>query len=111
MKIGEAHLLGLSQDFHPLDNAPAERTMIKHLRRNAKVLYYYYCFYITKFKYNLFIHNLPVPIPCVVSVYGGMRLCSVILVFDDYNKLFQYTQPCAVPYNRISMPVSFQSPP
>ena len=42
MKIGEAPpLLGLAQDFHPLDNAPAERTMIKHLRRNAKVLYYY----------------------------------------------------------------------
>lgn len=41
MKIGEAPLLGLSQDFHPLDNAPAERTTIKHLRRNAKVLYYY----------------------------------------------------------------------
>ena len=71
----------------------------------------YYCFYITKFKYHLFIHNLPVPIPYVVSVYGGMRPCSVILVFDDYNKLFHYTQPCAVPYNRISMPVSFQSPP
>ena len=70
-----------------------------------------YCFYITKFKYHLFIHNLPVPIPYVVSVYGGMRLCSVILVFDDYSKLFHYIQPCAVPYNRISMPVSFQSPP
>ena len=41
MKIGEAPLLGLAQDFHPLDYAPAERTMIKHLRRNAKVLYYY----------------------------------------------------------------------
>ena len=41
MKIGEAPLLGLSQDFHPLDNAPAERITIKHLRRNAKVLYYY----------------------------------------------------------------------
>ena len=39
---------------------------------------FYYCFYITKFKYHLFIHNLPVPIPYVVSVYGGMRLCSVI---------------------------------
>ena len=48
MKIGEAPLLGLAQDFHPLDNAPAERTTIKHLRRNAKVLYYYYCFYITR---------------------------------------------------------------
>ena len=47
-----------------------------------------YCFYITKFKYHLLIHNLPVPIPYVVSVYGGMRLCSVILVFDDYSKLF-----------------------
>ena len=53
MKIGEAPLLGLAQDFHPLGNAPAERTTIKHLRRNAKVLYYYYCFYITKFKYHL----------------------------------------------------------
>lgn len=41
MKIGEALLLGLAQDLHQLDNAPAERTMIKHLRRNAKVLYYY----------------------------------------------------------------------
>lgn len=41
MKIGEALLLGLAQDLHPLDNAPAERTTIKHLRRNAKVLYYY----------------------------------------------------------------------
>ena len=41
MKIGEAPLSGLSQDFHPLDYAPVERTMIKHLRRNAKVLYYY----------------------------------------------------------------------
>ena len=26
MKIGEAPLLGLSQDFHPLDNAHAEHT-------------------------------------------------------------------------------------
>lgn len=44
MKIGEENpLLGLALDFHPLDNAPAERTTIKHLRRNAKVLYYYYC--------------------------------------------------------------------
>lgn len=44
MKIGEAPpLLGLAQDFHPLDYAPAERTMIKHLRISAKVLYYYYC--------------------------------------------------------------------
>lgn len=43
MKIGEAPLSGLAQDFHPLDNAHAERTTIKHLRRNAKVLYYYYC--------------------------------------------------------------------
>ena len=42
MKIGEAPLLGLAQNLHPLDNAPAERTTIKHLRRNAKVLYYYY---------------------------------------------------------------------
>lgn len=41
MKIGEAPLLGLAQDLHPLDNAHTERTMIKHLRRNAKVLYYY----------------------------------------------------------------------
>lgn len=41
MKIGEAPLSGLAQDFHPLDNAPAERTTIKHLRRNAKALYYY----------------------------------------------------------------------
>ena len=53
MKIGEAPLLGLAQDFHPLGNAPAERTTIKHLRISAKVLYYYYCFYITKFKYHL----------------------------------------------------------
>ena len=43
MKIGEEKnlLLGLAQDLHPLDNAHAERTTIKHLRRNAKVLYYY----------------------------------------------------------------------
>lgn len=41
MKIGEAPLLGLAQDFHPLDNAPAERTTTKHLRISAKVLYYY----------------------------------------------------------------------
>ena len=53
MKIGEVPLLGLAQDFHPLDNAPAERTTIKHLRRNAKVLYYYYCFYITKMIFEL----------------------------------------------------------
>lgn len=26
MKIGEAPPFGLAQDFHPLDNAPAERT-------------------------------------------------------------------------------------
>ena len=26
MKIGEALLLGLAQDLHQLDNAPAERT-------------------------------------------------------------------------------------
>lgn len=44
MKIGEENpLLGLALDFHPLDNAPAERTTIKHLRISAKVLYYYYC--------------------------------------------------------------------
>ena len=42
MKIGEALLLGLAQDLHPLDNAPAERITIKHLRISAKVLYYYY---------------------------------------------------------------------
>lgn len=41
MKIGEAPLLGLAQDFHPLDKAPAERITIKHLRISAKVLYYY----------------------------------------------------------------------
>ena len=43
MKIGEERnlLLGLAQDLHPLDNAHTERTTIKHLRRNAKVLYYY----------------------------------------------------------------------
>lgn len=41
MKIGEAPLLGLAQDFHPLDYAPAERITIKHLRISAKVLYYY----------------------------------------------------------------------
>lgn len=43
MKIGEEknHLLGLAQDLHPLDNAHAERTTIKHLRISAKVLYYY----------------------------------------------------------------------
>lgn len=43
MKIGEEKnlLLGLAQDLHPLDNAHTERTTIKHLRRNAKVLYYY----------------------------------------------------------------------
>lgn len=43
MKIGEGKnlLLGLAQDLHPLDNAHTERTTIKHLRRNAKVLYYY----------------------------------------------------------------------
>ena len=57
-----------------------------------KLFISYYCFYITKFKYHLFIHNLPVPIPYVASVYGGMRLCSVILVFDDYNKLFHYSR-------------------
>ena len=43
MKIGEEKnpLLRLALDLHPLDNAHTERTTIKHLCRNAKVLYYY----------------------------------------------------------------------
>lgn len=43
MKIGEALLLGLAQDFHPLDYAPAERTHNKaplQKCEGALLLYY-----------------------------------------------------------------------